>query len=60
MWDAVRLYIANNLDRMEEWIEQCIEYYGTLSWEGVSKLIKTVHHRVKKNIPVNLHKGKLI
>ena len=28
---------------MEEWIELCIELYGTLSWEGVSKLIKTVH-----------------
>ena len=31
---------------MEEWIERCIEYYSTLSWEGVSKMIKTVHrHR---------------
>ena len=31
---------------MEEWIEQCIEFYGPLSWEGVSKLIKTMHrHR---------------
>ena len=29
---------------MEEWIERCIEFYGTLSWEGVSKLIKIVHH----------------
>ena len=28
---------------MEEWIERCIEFYGTLSWEGVSKLIKTMH-----------------
>ena len=46
MWDAVHLYIANNLDWMEEWIERCIEFYGTLSWEGVSKLIKIVHrHR---------------
>ena len=46
MWDAIHLYIPNNLDWMEEWIEQCIEFYGTLSWEGVNKLIKTVHlHR---------------
>ena len=31
---------------MEEWIKQCIEFYGTLSWEWVSKLIKTMHrHR---------------
>ena len=43
-WDAPHLYIENNLDWMEEWIERCTEFYGTLSWEGVSKLIKTVHH----------------
>ena len=43
MWDIVHLYIANNIYWMEEWIERCIEFYGTLSWEGVSKLIKTVH-----------------
>ena len=46
MWDAIHLYIANNLDWMGEWIELCIELYGTLSWERVSKLIKTMHcHR---------------
>ena len=46
LWYEVHLYIANNLDWMEEWIERCIEFYGTLSWEGVSKLIKTVYrHR---------------
>ena len=45
MWDATYLYIANNIDWMEEWIERCIEYYSTLSWEGVSKMIKTVHRR---------------
>ena len=27
---------------MEEWIERCIEFFGTLSWKGVSKLIKIV------------------
>ena len=31
---------------MEASIERCIEFYGTLSWEEVSKLIKTMHrHR---------------
>ena len=46
MWDTIHLYIANSFDWMEEWIERCIELYGTLSWEGVSKLIGTVHrHR---------------
>ena len=43
MWDALHLYIANNLDWMEEWIELYTKFYGTLSWEGVSKLIKTMH-----------------
>ena len=46
VWDAMHLYIANNLDLMEEWIERCTKYFGTLSWEGVSKMIKTMHrHR---------------
>ena len=46
VWDAIHLYIANNIDWMEEWIEWCLELYGTLSWAAMSKLIKTVHrHR---------------
>ena len=46
MRDAIHLYIANNLDWMREWIKQCTKYYSTLSWEGVSKIIKTMHiHR---------------
>jgi hypothetical protein len=45
-WDALHLYIANNLDWMEHWIEYTEEYFGRLSWEGVSKMIKTMHrHR---------------
>ena len=44
MWDAIHLYIANNLYWMEEWIERRTKYYVTLSWEGVSKMIKIVHH----------------
>jgi hypothetical protein len=43
-WDALHLYIANNLDWMEHWIEYNEEYFGRLSWEGVSKMIETVHH----------------
>jgi hypothetical protein len=42
-WDALHLYIANNLDWMEHWIEYTEEYLGRLSWEGVSKMIKTMH-----------------
>ena len=46
VWDALHLYIANNLDWMEHWIEDCEEYFGRLSWEGISKMIKTAHrHR---------------
>jgi hypothetical protein len=31
---------------MEHWIEYTEEYFGRLSWEGVSKMIKTTHrHR---------------
>ena len=46
MWDALHLYISNNLDWMEHWIEDCEEFFGRLSWEGVSKMIKTTHrHR---------------
>ena len=46
MWDALHLYIANNLDCMEHWIEDCEELFGRLSWEGVSNMIKTDHrHR---------------
>ena len=46
MWDDLHLYIANNLDWMEHWIEDCEECFGRLSWEGVSEMIKTTHrHR---------------
>ena len=38
---------------MEQWIEQCTEYYGTLTWEGVSKLIKIVH-RPREEYPDEL------
>ena len=46
MWDAIHLYIENNLDWMEQWMKRCTKYYGTLTWEGVSKMIKIMHpHR---------------
>jgi len=32
--------------RLQHWIEYTEEYFGRLSWEGVSKMIKTTHrHR---------------
>ena len=31
---------------MEHWIEDCEEYFGRLSWKGISKMIKKTHrHR---------------
>ena len=31
---------------MGHWIEYCEEFFGRLSWEGVSEMIKTAHrHR---------------
>ena len=44
MWDALDLYIANNLGWIENWIEDYEECFGRLSWEGVSERIKTDHH----------------
>jgi hypothetical protein len=45
-FDALHLYIANNLDWMDHLIEYIEEYFGMLSWEWVSKMIKTTHrHR---------------
>ena len=50
MWDALHLYIANNLDWMEHWIKDCEEFFGRLSWEGVSNMIKTAHH-IRQQFP---------
>ena len=43
VWDTLHLYIENNLDWMEHWIEDCEECFGRLSWEGVTEMIKTTH-----------------
>jgi hypothetical protein len=51
-WDALHLYIANNLDWMEHWIEYTAEYFGRLSWEGMSKMIKTMHHHRDKFLDI--------
>ena len=46
VWDALHLYIANNLDWMEHWIKHCEEFFNRLSWEGFNKMIKKAHrHR---------------
>jgi len=50
VWDTLHLYIANNLDWMKLWIEQCEQHHGRLSWEGVATLIKRVDHNEDHNI----------
>ena len=56
VWDAIHLYIAKNIDWMEEWIERCTQYYGTLSWEWVSKMIKTMHHHLEEYLELTQRK----
>ena len=50
VWDALHLYIANNLDWMKLWIEKCEEHDGRLSWEGVATLIKRAHRNEDNNL----------
>jgi hypothetical protein len=35
---------------MKVWIEQCIQCYGRLSWEGVATLVKEAHHNQDTNL----------
>ena len=44
-WDAIHLYITNNLDWMKVWIERCEQSGHGISWEGVASLVKKVSHR---------------
>ena len=49
-WDAIHLYIANNLDWMKVWIERCEQSGHGISWKGVASLVKEVH----RNGDINL------
>ena len=49
-WDTIHLYIANNLDWMKVWIEQCEQYGHGISWEGVASLVKATHHNADTNV----------
>ena len=49
-WDALHIYIANNLDWKKVWIVTCIQCDGRLSWEGVSTLVIEAHHNGDTNI----------
>ena len=41
-WDAIHLYITNNIDWMKVWIERCEQYGHGISWEGVASLVKAI------------------
>ena len=49
-WDALHLYVANNLDWMKVWIERCNRYGQGLSWEGVASLVKEAHRNGDANL----------
>jgi hypothetical protein len=50
-WDAIHLYIANNIDWMKVWIERCIQSNnGRLSWFGVATLVKEVERKGDTNL----------
>jgi hypothetical protein len=48
-WDVLHLYIANNLDWMNMWIQRCIQGDGRLSGEGVASLVKVAHRNEDTN-----------
>jgi hypothetical protein len=44
-WDALHLYIANNIDWMNVWIERCKHHNGgRLSWQRLSELVREARH----------------
>ena len=49
-WDVLHLYIANNLDSMMVWIERSQQNGYSLTWEGVSSLVKEAHHNGDPNV----------
>ena len=44
------MYIANNLDWMTVWIERCQHSGQTLTWKGVSSLVKEAHRNGDSNV----------
>ena len=49
-WDALHLYIANNLDWMTVSIEQSQENGRSLTWDGVASLVKEAHRNGDPNV----------
>ena len=49
-WDAIHLYIANNLDWMMVWIEISQQNGHSLTWEGVASLVRQAHRNGDSNV----------
>ena len=49
-WDALHLYIANNLDWMTVCIEQSQANGHSLTWDGVASLVKEAHRTGDPNV----------
>ena len=49
-WDAIHLYIANNIYLMKVWIERCEQSSKGISWEGVDSLVKEEHRNGDTNL----------
>ena len=50
-WDALHLYIANNLDWMNVWIERCKKHNGgRLSWQRLSELVREARRNEDANV----------
>ena len=49
-WDAIHLYITNNLDWLKVWIERCKLSCHGISWEGVASSVKASHRNGDTNL----------
>ena len=49
-WDAIHLYIANNIDWMKVWIERYEKLGHGISWEGVASLVKAARRNGDRNL----------
>ena len=49
-WDAIHLYIANNIYQKNVWIEWCKQSGHGISWEGVASLVKSAQRNGDSNL----------
>ena len=49
-WDAIHLYIANNIDWMKVWIERSEQSGHGISWEDVASWVTEAHDNGDTNI----------